>query len=390
MKASITFKQSYIIDTGRKIFTLILLFLTCTISVSAQTSYNANSIPITGIYCSAFGYSSLQVNSGSNNTATGFYSLDSNTTGSNNTANGVQSLYFNTTGYQNTAIGVNSLYSNTTGYNNTANGYASLISNTTGISNTANGYNSLGSNTTGNYNTANGVQSLLLNTTGGGNTANGVQSLLSNTTGGNNTANGVKALLLNTNGNNNTANGTNSLYSNQTGNYNTALGDSAGYLSTGSKNVFLGNLAGYYESTGSNKLYLANDSNKTILYGDFSTGQVLMGKGTPTGYTFKGTRTLNVLGGIIADSMRVALSSTWADYVFADDYKLKPLEDLAKYIKSNKHLPGVPSSDEVATNGIELGSMDAKLLEKIEELHLYILQQQKQIDELKALVVKTK
>ena len=144
-------------------------------------------------------------------------------------------------------------------------------------------------------------------------------------------------------------------------------------------NVFLGNYAGYYESTGSNKLYLANDSNKTILYGNFSTGQVLLGKPTPTGYTFKGTRTLNVLGGIIADSMRVALSSTWADYVFADDYKLKSLEDLSKYIKSNRHLPDVPSSDEVARNGIELGSMNAKLLEKIEELSLYILQQQNEI-----------
>ena len=159
------------------------------------------------------------------------------------------------------------------------------------------------------------------------------------------------------------------------------MGDSAGYRNNGSKNVFLGNYAGYYETTGSNKLYLSNDSNKTILYGDFSTGQVLLGNPTPTSYTFKGTRTLNVLGGIIADSMRVALVSGWADYVFADDYQLKPLEDLATYIKSNKHLPDVPSTDEVARNGIELGAMNAKLLQKIEELHLYILQQQKQNDE---------
>ena len=90
---------------------------------------------------------------------------------------------------------------------------------------------------------------------------------------------------------------------------------------------------------------------------------------------------MNVLGGIIADSMRVAMVSGWADYVFADDYQLKPLEDLAKYIKSNKHLPDVPTTDEVARNGIELGAMNAKLLQKIEELHLYILQQQKQNDE---------
>ena len=171
------------------------------------------------------------------------------------------------------------------------------------------------------------------------------------------------------------------------GSNNTALGDSAGFNSNGNRNVFLGNLAGYYE-TSSNKLYLASDSNNTIMYGDFLTGQVLMGMGQPTGYTFKGTRTLNVLGGIIADSVRVALSSAWADYVFADEYKLMPLEELSRFIKTNKHLPNIPTAAEVEKNGIELGAMNAKLLEKIEELYLYILQQQnensqqqKQIDE---------
>ena len=117
------------------------------------------------------------------------------------------------------------------------------------------------------------------------------------------------------------------------------------------------------------------------MYGDFSTGQVLLGNPLPTGYTFKGTRTLNVLGGIIADSVRVALSATWADYVFKDDYKLLPLEELSRFIKTNKHLPNIPTAAEVEKNGIELGEMNAKLLEKIEELHLYILQQQKQMDE---------
>ena len=110
-----------------------------------------------------------------------------------------------------------------------------------------------------------------------------------------------------------------------------------------------------------------------------------MGKPIPAGYTFKGTRTLNVLGGIITDSVRVALSSAWADYVFADNYKLMPLEDLSRFIKTNKHLPNIPTAAEVEKNGIEIGEMNAKLLEKIEELHLYILQQQKQIEELNKL-----
>ena len=84
---------------------------------------------------------------------------------------------------------------------------------------------------------------------------------------------------------------------------------------------------------------------------------------------------MNVLGGILADSMRVALSSGWSDYVFADDYKLRSLDELGRYIKINKHLPGIPSANDVKLNGIELGSMNEKLLGKIEELHLYILQQ---------------
>ena len=56
-----------------------------------------------------------------------------------------------------------------------------------------------------------------------------------------------------------------------------------------------------------------------------------------------------------------------------------PLEELSRFIKINKHLPNIPTAAEVEKNGIELGAMNAKLLEKIEELHLYILQQQKEI-----------
>jgi hypothetical protein len=60
--------------------------------------------------------------------------------------------------------------------------------------------------------------------------------------------------------------------------------------------------------------------------------------------------------------------------VIADEYLLKPLEELGNFIESNKHLTVIPSAAEVVANGIELDSMNAKLLEKIEELKLYILQ----------------
>jgi hypothetical protein len=73
-------------------------------------------------------------------------------------------------------------------------------------------------------------------------------------------------------------------------------------------------------------------------------------------------------------------------YVFDDDYSVMPLPKLAEYIRDNKHLPGIPAAAEAEKNGIELGDMNKKLLEKTEELYLYILQQQKEIDELKMMV----
>ena len=190
---------------------------------------------------------------GYNNTASGAYSLLSNTVGSFNTASGYASLYSNT-GSSNTASGAWSLYSNTTGYRNTASGYTSLYSNTEGYYNTASGYTSLQSNTTGYSNTASGMQSLYYNTTGNYNTASGTDSLYNNTTGGSNTASGTDSLYNNTTGGSNTASGRYSLYSNTTGYWNTALGTNAGISNTtGSNNTFIG----YYANASTGGLFNA-------------------------------------------------------------------------------------------------------------------------------------
>lgn len=94
---------------------------------------------------------------------------------------------------------------------------------------------------------------------------------------------------------------------------------------------------------------------------------------------------LAVNGDILAKSIRVNTSSTyWPDYVFEKDYNLMSLRDLEAYIAKNKHLPGIPSASEIdAKNEVDLGEMNALLLEKIEELTRYIIELQKQIDELK-------
>lgn len=90
--------------------------------------------------------------------------------------------------------------------------------------------------------------------------------------------------------------------------------------------------------------------------------------------------------GILTERVRVALrgSAEWADFVFADNYKLMPLTDLKDYLEKERHLPDVPSADEVVKDGVDVGQMQAKLLQKIEELTLYVIQQQKEIDNLKS------
>lgn len=72
-------------------------------------------------------------------------------------------------------------------------------------------------------------------------------------------------------------------------------------------------------------------------------------------------------------------ANVWADYVFKKDYKLRTLDEVEKHIQEKGHLPNIPSAEKVVKEGINLGEMDAKLLEKIEELTLYSIEQNKQL-----------
>ncbi|PTS94693.1 hypothetical protein DBR11_22725, partial [Pedobacter sp. HMWF019] len=87
---------------------------------------------------------------------------------------------------------------------------------------------------------------------------------------------------------------------------------------------------------------------------------------------------LAVAGNMIAESVKVQLKSAWPDYVFKDDYKLTSLQETEKHIKENGHLQGIPSAAEVKAEGIDLGEMNKKLLQKIEELTLYLIQKDHQ------------
>jgi len=94
---------------------------------------------------------------------------------------------------------------------------------------------------------------------------------------------------------------------------------------------------------------------------------------------------LAVNGKIHTKEVKVDLIG-WSDFVFYEDYKLPSLATVEKHIKEKGHLKDIPSAKDVKENGIYLGEMDAKLLQKIEELTLYTIQQQKEIKELKLLV----
>ncbi len=87
-------------------------------------------------------------------------------------------------------------------------------------------------------------------------------------------------------------------------------------------------------------------------------------------------------GGLIVEEVLIELKETWPDYVFKKAYDLPPLKEVENFILQNGHLENIPSAEEVDKNGIKLGEMNIKLLEKIEELTLYIIEQEKRIKKL--------
>lgn len=87
-------------------------------------------------------------------------------------------------------------------------------------------------------------------------------------------------------------------------------------------------------------------------------------------------------GTLKAKEVRVTMTD-WPDYVFDNSYNLMPLTETEQYIQTNGHLPNVPSATEVEADGMSVGEMNKVLLQKVEELTLYVIELQKQIDELK-------
>lgn len=93
-----------------------------------------------------------------------------------------------------------------------------------------------------------------------------------------------------------------------------------------------------------------------------------------------GSYSLSVNGLIACEGVRVEDSGTWPDYVFKSDYNLMSIKDLEKNIQQNGHLPGIPSAKQIEKEGFELADMQRRVLEKVEELTLYTIDQEKRIE----------
>jgi hypothetical protein len=119
----------------------------------------------------------------------------------------------------------------------------------------------------------------------------------------------------------------------------------------------------------------------------FSSGKIAIGTTDPTKI---GSNSLAVNGDALFVKVKVESYGTWPDYVFHKKYRLLPLSEVEKFIQKNNHLPEVPPATEVEKEGLDVGENQALLLKKIEELTLYIIEQDKRIKRLEEQATKKK
>ena len=127
-----------------------------------------------------------------------------------------------------------------------------------------------------------------------------------------------------------------------------------------------------------NNFFIGNDGDPTLFINGMGNGNVGIGTTDTKGYK------LAVNGSAIFTRVKVATYGNWADYVFTASYRLRPLSEVEQYIKQHNHLPEVPSAEEVEKNGLDIADNQATLLKKIEELTLYVIEQNKRIQMLES------
>lgn len=325
---------------------------------------------------------------GSYNTFLGSKTGFNNTSGSYNLFIGTYAGFSNAAGSDNIFIGKNAGYYTTGGSNNTFFGGSAGQSNVSGQDNLFMG-NNAGLLSTGDRNTAIGKSAGQSNSTGTDNTYVGYYAQ-----GGgaitNSTAIGSNAFVSTSNtvvlGNNATtiigsglSTGNSGLkFANLTSaSSTTATSGSNKVLSVdGTGNVILVALAGGVQTTGTNPVAESTWKNQDgYLYNNSTNGVVINGTGLDG-------NALIVKGGVLSKEVNVKVegAESWPDYVFKPTYKRMSLEEVEKFISINGHLPNVASATEMAATGNNLNKTDIKLLEKVEELTLYLLDMKKAND----------
>lgn len=394
-----------------------------TINVPNDGAFNVGGFPF--LMAKTGGSSVLIGSNAGNNTMTGIQNVffgsnsgSSITTGVNNAFFGFNSGRANTTGKQNMFLGTNSGISNTVGDNNNFIGFYAGQANTTGTENTFLGTYAGYANTTGQYNSFIGFYSGIENTTGNQNLFLGIAAGRNSTVGNSNSFIGTNSGYSNTTGSNNTyigyfAQGTAALTNA------TAIGANASV--TTSNTIVLGNAATTITGSGlgsgsglrfanltsassagtggSNKV-LSVDANGNVILVGLTGGAGTSSVGGPVaenwkesdgylynnstnGVVIKGSgldgNSLIVKGGVLSKEVNVKVegSEAWPDYVFKPNYKRLTLGEVEKFIAINGHLPNMLSATEMVANGNNLGKTDIKLLEKVEELTLYLLEMKK-------------
>lgn len=350
--------------------------------------------------------------SGFANTFIGESAGYSNTIGNNNMFLGTAAGLSNTVGYSNTFIGVNAgrrslangnAYIGTasgintiTGNNNTGLGTLTGQDNVSGSQNTFVGFSSGSKLMSGDYNTfigaLTGVASSASNITNATAIGANTELTISNSIVlGNNASvgigtndpvtNGAKLVIVGA-GNNanvlqlrniptrNTVNGLRQLFADETGNLVTFQMTTTANSSPEVKSM--ANSLNTTLWTSNESGFLKNNNNRGVVIGEGINS-------LPEGYN------LYVSEGILTEQVKVALKNTedWADHVFSKKHQLMPLQKVEDYIKKYQHLPNIPSAAEMVISGNDLHQTDTKLLEKIEELTLYMIELKKENQQMK-------
>ena len=345
------------------------------------------------------------ITSGNANAFIGFNAGSSNTSGAGNVFIGVNAGTANLGGNSNLFLGSNAGATNTSGNLNTFIGPSSGVTNSSGTGNMFIGFSSGYYNTTGGDNVMLGISAGSNNSSGSANVFIGSNAGINNITGAGNTFVGVNSGSTVASLSNSTAVGANASV---TASNTVVLGNAATTitgqgLAAGTSGLKFANItsASTAGTGGANKVLSVDAVGNVILVGIVGATTTSVGpvaestwkesdgylyNNSTNGVVIKGTgldgNSLIVKGGVLSKEVNVKVegSESWPDYVFKPNYKRMTLGEVEKFILINGHLPNIPSAAEMAKTGNNLGKTDAKLLEKVEELTLYLLEMKKAND----------